>query len=222
PVDQLVHPNNQVSTGRFNNKTTIPSIQCPKECRIVGQILVDHALIHALTATTDVLAIYIQQLWRTVKQVPNGNENIRFMVDKKDIIHNVDIFCATLELPVETPEQPFYEFIHKRLEEEYHTINDDTLMKKSTPTTPLPLSDNIERDDIIEATQLSLAVAKNKVYEEQQNVAAVIKGVLEEDLEKLVKGEDESIGSNFANIMLLSDEDFSDRIKNKSHKKKLD
>nr|GEV22469.1 hypothetical protein [Tanacetum cinerariifolium] len=170
---------------------------------IVRQILVDHALRHALTATTDVPAIYIQQLWRTVKQVPNGNENIRFMVDKKDIIHNVDIFCATLELPVETPEQPF---IVRKLSSPKPYLKIRIMYKKSTPTTPLPLSDNIKRDDIIEATQLSLAVAKNKVYEEQQNVAAIMKGILEEDLEKLVKGEDESIGSDFANIIIDDEE----------------
>ncbi|GKF09880.1 hypothetical protein Tco_0044104, partial [Tanacetum coccineum] len=43
-----------------NNKTTLPNIPCPKECKIVGQILADHALSHALTATVNVLAIYIR------------------------------------------------------------------------------------------------------------------------------------------------------------------
>ncbi|GJW26213.1 hypothetical protein Tco_0040024 [Tanacetum coccineum] len=74
---------------------------------MVGQILVDHALSYALTATADVPAIYIQQLWRTVKQVPNANETILFMVDKKDIIYTMDMFCATLKMPIETPKQPF-------------------------------------------------------------------------------------------------------------------
>ncbi|GKB24115.1 hypothetical protein Tco_0863516 [Tanacetum coccineum] len=110
-----------------------------------------------------------------------------------------------------------YESISKRLDKEYHTIKDDTplnkrkgkqiteesstpktslkiriIQKKSTPTAPLPPSNDRERDDITEATQLSLAK------------------------DKTVK--DESSGSEFVDTMLLSDEDFSDRIENESHK----
>nr|GEZ69690.1 hypothetical protein [Tanacetum cinerariifolium] len=154
------------------------------------------------------------------------------MVDKQEITYTVEMFCTSLKLPVETPEQPFippadfdyiqpflkiigyqgplqrypqftkliivdliekYESIPESLEEEYHTIKDDTLL---------------ERDDIIEATQLSLALEKTtKVYEDQQNVAVVKKKILEEDVEKLVEGEDETDGDECDNIVLLSDED---------------
>ncbi|GJY26649.1 hypothetical protein Tco_0401375 [Tanacetum coccineum] len=69
---------------------------------------------------------------------------------------------------------------------------------KYTPTTPLPPSDDQERDDIIKATQLSLALGKTaKVYKEQQNVAAIKNKILEEDVEKLVDREDESDGDEF-------------------------
>ncbi|GJT97109.1 hypothetical protein Tco_1092627 [Tanacetum coccineum] len=103
-----------------------------------------------------------------------------------------------------------YESISKSLDKEYHTIKDDTpliteesstpktslkiriIQKKSTPTAPLPPSDDRERDGITEATQLSLAK------------------------DKTVK--DESSGSEFVDTILLSDEDFSDRIENESHK----
>ncbi|GJS62035.1 hypothetical protein Tco_0656819 [Tanacetum coccineum] len=74
---------------------------------IVGQLLVDHALIYALTATTDVPAVYLQQFWKTTKQMPNANETTCFMVDKEEITYTVDMFCSTLKLLVETPEQPF-------------------------------------------------------------------------------------------------------------------
>ncbi|GKB59966.1 hypothetical protein Tco_0916152 [Tanacetum coccineum] len=50
------------------------------ECRIVGQILKDHALSNALTATIDV---------------------------PKDIIYTLDIFCTALKLPTATVEKPF-------------------------------------------------------------------------------------------------------------------
>nr|GFA11213.1 hypothetical protein [Tanacetum cinerariifolium] len=47
--------------------------------------------------------------WKTVKQVPNQNQTIRFMIDRKEITYIVDMFCSTLKLPVETPTQPFIE-----------------------------------------------------------------------------------------------------------------
>ncbi|GJS96905.1 hypothetical protein Tco_0803873 [Tanacetum coccineum] len=106
-VDQLVHPSNHVTIERCNNKAILPNIPCPKECRIVGQLLDDHALSHALIATADVPTVYIQQFYRPVKQVPNANETICFMVDKQDITYTMDMFRATLKLPAETPEQPF-------------------------------------------------------------------------------------------------------------------
>nr|GEV28894.1 hypothetical protein [Tanacetum cinerariifolium] len=43
----------------------------------------------------------------TVRQVPNANETIRFMVDNEEITYTVNMFCSTLKLPVETPKQPF-------------------------------------------------------------------------------------------------------------------
>ncbi|GJX14083.1 hypothetical protein Tco_0205841 [Tanacetum coccineum] len=95
--------------------------------------------------------------------------------------------------------------------------------RKSTPAASLPPVDDDERDDIIEATQLSLAKAKTtKVYGAQQNVALVVNRILEEDVEKLVEGDDESGGDEFANTMILSDEDFGNRIEPGSHKENLE
>ncbi|GJW23525.1 retrovirus-related pol polyprotein from transposon TNT 1-94 [Tanacetum coccineum] len=73
-------------------------------------------------------------------------------------------------------------------------------------------NDDQERDDIIEATQLSLTFDKiAKVYKEQQNVVAVEKQMFEEDVENLVEGEKEFDGTKFADTILLSDEDSGDR-----------
>ncbi|GKB45462.1 hypothetical protein Tco_0896215 [Tanacetum coccineum] len=93
--------------GRWSNKALLPNIPCLKECRIVGQLLVDHALNYALTAIVDVPVVYIQQFWKTVRQVSNANETIHFMVDKEDITYIMDMFRASLKLPVESPKQPF-------------------------------------------------------------------------------------------------------------------
>ncbi|GJT94409.1 hypothetical protein Tco_1089927 [Tanacetum coccineum] len=239
-----------------NNKAILPNIPCLKECRIVGKI---------------------------VRQVLNANETICFMVDTQEITYTMDMFHATLKL--------------LGLEEEYHTIKDDTLLvnvyttrevtirgmlipndlltdaiketqvykdyeakatrtpnpdvvqkrkrkgkqatgesssprlslkirirqQKSTSTTPLPPSDDQERDDIIEATQLGLVLDKTtKVYEEQHNVAIVKEKLLDEDVEKLVEGNDESDGNDFADTVLLSDEYSVDRLEPGSQKENLE
>ncbi|GJZ31419.1 hypothetical protein Tco_0576466 [Tanacetum coccineum] len=248
--------------------------------RIVEQILKYHALSNALTTTTDVSVIYIQQFCKTVKQVPYANDTICFMLENKNIIYTLDMFPAALKLPITTVEKPFIppanfsyikEFlkilgyqgklqrvstflvknlaqpwqtiikvfnrcltsrmtghnqtkinvmqifhavvnqkdqsIPKRLDEEYHTIKDDTLLvnmyttgrqRKSTPAAPFPPSNDAARDDIIKATQLSL---------------------VEDKTAKLVEGDDESSGDEYADTMILSDEDSDDRIEPGSHKK---
>ncbi|GJT56713.1 hypothetical protein Tco_0991767 [Tanacetum coccineum] len=61
-------------------------------------------------------------------------------------------------------------------------------------------------------------IEKANKLRESQNVAAVEKKILMEDVEKLVEGKDESDGDDFANTILLSDEDSGDRIKPKIHK----
>ncbi|GKB14473.1 hypothetical protein Tco_0848396 [Tanacetum coccineum] len=53
-ADQLV-PKFQ-GIRRCNNYVMLQSISCSPECKIVGQILLDHLLSYALTATTDVPA----------------------------------------------------------------------------------------------------------------------------------------------------------------------
>ncbi|GJW03498.1 hypothetical protein Tco_1562354 [Tanacetum coccineum] len=56
--------------GRCNNYAMLQSIPCSPECKIVGKILLDHPLSYALTATADVITVYLQQFWRTVSKVP--------------------------------------------------------------------------------------------------------------------------------------------------------
>ncbi|GJV04654.1 hypothetical protein Tco_1338223 [Tanacetum coccineum] len=86
---------------------TYDGIPCSPDCKIVGQILVDHPLSYALTATTNIPAVYLQQFWKTVRKVPNTNETIRFMLDRQAITYIVDMFRLTLNMPVETLDKPF-------------------------------------------------------------------------------------------------------------------
>nr|GEW63393.1 hypothetical protein [Tanacetum cinerariifolium] len=45
--------------------------------------------------------------------------------------------------------------------------------------------------------------------------------LLEEDIEKLVDGDEESTANEFADTILLDEEDFCDRLKPESHKENL-
>ncbi|GJZ04167.1 retrovirus-related pol polyprotein from transposon TNT 1-94 [Tanacetum coccineum] len=67
PAAQLVPQ--YKSIGRCNNYAVLQSIPCCPECKIVGLILLDRCLSHALTATADVPTVYLQQFWQTVSKV---------------------------------------------------------------------------------------------------------------------------------------------------------
>nr|GFB45507.1 hypothetical protein [Tanacetum cinerariifolium] len=78
-------------------------------------------------------------------------------------------------------------------------------------------TDDQERNDIHEITQLSLRYTK-----EQENVVAVEKKLLEEDVEKLVEGDDEeTYASEFATSVFLDEEDSNTRIEPGSHNENL-
>ncbi|GJZ58050.1 retrovirus-related pol polyprotein from transposon TNT 1-94 [Tanacetum coccineum] len=104
-ADQLV--SKFQSIGRCNNYVVHQSIPCSPKCKIVGQILLDHPLCYALTATTDVPAMYLQQFWKTDGKVPNTKDTIIFKLDIQEIVYTVDMFRATLKFQVETPDNPF-------------------------------------------------------------------------------------------------------------------
>ncbi|GKA68418.1 putative reverse transcriptase domain-containing protein, partial [Tanacetum coccineum] len=83
------------------------SIPCSPECKNVGKILLDHPLIYALTTTTDVLVVYLQQFWKTVIKMPDIEDTIIFKLYSQETVYTVDMFQDTLNLSVETLEKPF-------------------------------------------------------------------------------------------------------------------
>nr|GEW11318.1 hypothetical protein [Tanacetum cinerariifolium] len=68
PASQLVPKYHSIR--RCNNYVMLQSIPCSPECKIAGQLLLDHLLSYSLTRTVDVHAVYLQQFWRTVNKVP--------------------------------------------------------------------------------------------------------------------------------------------------------
>nr|GFC48001.1 hypothetical protein [Tanacetum cinerariifolium] len=85
-----------------------------------------------------------------------------------------------------------------------------------------PSSDDRERDEIHEATLLSLAIHKTaNTTEEQEKMDVFEEKISEDDVEKIVEGKDEeSYASEFADTVLLDEEDFGSRTEPGSHKEK--
>ncbi|GJS99970.1 hypothetical protein Tco_0821140 [Tanacetum coccineum] len=88
---------------RCNNYVVLQSIPCSPECKIVGQILLDHPLSYAVTATTDV-------------PVTVGYQGV---VDKVSAF-----YTKFLAQPWQTMFKKFPS-IPQRLDEDYHSIKDD-------------------------------------------------------------------------------------------------
>nr|GEV77953.1 hypothetical protein [Tanacetum cinerariifolium] len=70
-------------------------------------ILLDHPLSYALTATIDVLVVYLQQIWQTIHKVPDTKDTIRFKLNTQEITYTMDLFRDTLKLSVETLDNLF-------------------------------------------------------------------------------------------------------------------
>ncbi|GJR13918.1 putative reverse transcriptase domain-containing protein [Tanacetum coccineum] len=95
-----------------------------------------HWEIYVLTATANVPVVYLQQFWRTVSKVPDTENTIKFKLDTQEIIYNVDMFRDTINLPMETPKNPFVAPVNIQTikafmnrvgyqDVDYHSIKDD-------------------------------------------------------------------------------------------------
>nr|GEV02856.1 hypothetical protein [Tanacetum cinerariifolium] len=142
------------TSERCNNYTVLQSIPCYPECKIVGQILLDHPLSYALNTTADVHVVYLQQFWRTVSKIHATNDvkeyELMFMKGKKR---------KQSAEESSSPRQSYKITIKK---------------KKPSTTLIIPPSDDRERGEIPEATLLSLTLYKTALAAEaQENIAKV-------------------------------------------------
>ncbi|GJR22892.1 hypothetical protein Tco_0971419 [Tanacetum coccineum] len=98
---------------RCNNYVVLQSIPCSPECKIIGQILLDHPLIYALTVhcmhvlACNLTIIHSAHTRGTSPQVPDTKATIKFKLDSQEITYTVDMFHDALKLPVGTPNNPF-------------------------------------------------------------------------------------------------------------------
>ncbi|GJR63484.1 hypothetical protein Tco_1505646 [Tanacetum coccineum] len=109
----------EVDIGRCNNYDVLQSIPCSHECKIVGQILIDHPLSYVLTATVDLFqdvinhtnVDYAALLWW---------DFMNCVSQKKDVIQYPRFTKLIIaDLMKKFPSIP------PRLEEDYHSIKDD-------------------------------------------------------------------------------------------------
>ncbi|GKC66543.1 hypothetical protein Tco_1099141 [Tanacetum coccineum] len=281
PAAQLVPRFHTIE--RCNNYAVLLSIPCSPECKIVGKILLDHPLSYALTTTTDVSIVYLQQFWRTVNilhlpvETPKNPfvapVNIKtveaFMnrvgyqcvVDKTEINNlqlfhvvinrtNVDYvailwwdFMNNVRQKKEAIQYPRFIMliladlmkkfpeIPQMIEEDYYSIKDDIPLIRATDdfkeyetvfmNVYVPMNQP-ERDEIAEATLLSLTLHKTALAAEaQENIAKLKEKLAEEEIEKMVEGDEdkESYESEFADSVLNDDVDDScTRLEPGSHK----
>ncbi|GKC31582.1 hypothetical protein Tco_1038876 [Tanacetum coccineum] len=98
-----------------------------------------------------------------------------------------------------------------------------TIRKKKQSTTPIPPpGDDRERDKVAEATILSLTLHKTALaVQAQENIAKVQEKLDDEEIEKMVEGDEdeESYASEFAESILNDDvDDSGTKIEPESHK----
>nr|GEU46627.1 hypothetical protein [Tanacetum cinerariifolium] len=206
PAAQLVPRFHMIE--RCNNYAVLWNIPCSLECKIIGQILLDHLLSYALTATADAPVVYLQQFWRIVSKVPGPEDTI-----KNVLVQGMLILDAILTEEIHAID----EFKEAR---RTHILTDSPQGKKRKQ------NEMIERDAIAKATLLNLALHKTSLAAKaQENISKVQEKLNEEEIKKMVEGkeDEESYASAFVDYVFNDDvDDFVTKIEPESHKEHLE
>ncbi|GKA60981.1 copia protein [Tanacetum coccineum] len=206
---------------RCNNYVVLQSIPCSPKCKIVGQILLDHPLSYALTATADVLTVYLQQFWKIVNKVLDTKDTIIFKMDSQEIVYTtvgyqgvVDkvsaFFMKFLAQPRQTMFKDFMNCVFQKKDviqyPRFTKLIIAVLMKKY-PSIPQRLDKyyhSIKNDIPLQSTTPIPPPSDDR---ERDEIAK--ETLLKEEIEKMVKGEEdeESYASEFVDSMLNDDVD---------------
>ncbi|GJX21330.1 retrovirus-related pol polyprotein from transposon TNT 1-94 [Tanacetum coccineum] len=206
------------------------SITCSPECKIVGQILLDHPLSYALTTTADILAVYLQQFWKTVSKVPDTKDTIKFKLDRQEITYTVDMFRDTPHLPVETLKRPFFTPVNIKIRDTNDYAKYETVFVKVVVLTIQPQlvvstqGTHRTTPSAYKSPTLTSASPQGKkrkqIARERSSRRKSLKVTIKQ--KQVVKDEQdkESYASGFA-VSLLNDDidDSSNRLEPQSHKK---
>ncbi|GJX16404.1 hypothetical protein Tco_0217236 [Tanacetum coccineum] len=96
--DQLVLVNHQYKVAKANKKVDLTRLSCSVASKITGEILQRHSLRYALTGSTLVPLIYMQQLWNTI-QLADSKEKFKFTIDEDEVTFSLNGFRTVLHLP---------------------------------------------------------------------------------------------------------------------------
>ncbi|GJZ30342.1 hypothetical protein Tco_0575389 [Tanacetum coccineum] len=95
--------------------------------------------------------------------------------------------------------------------------------RQPDPVTPILIVAEIDVTNLDEATQMSLATDRsNEDFEAQQAVKKVNEHLVDEEIEKLVEGDEETNANTFVDEILNNQEDPDTRIEPGSHKESLE
>ncbi|GKA33964.1 hypothetical protein Tco_0720393 [Tanacetum coccineum] len=210
-ADQLVSTKYQ-SIRRCNNYTVPQNIPFLKECKIVGQILVDHALSYALTATADVPVKFdsipkrLEEDYHSIKDdvslvsvYTTGNVIVKGMLISDEFL--IDDIRETQE----------YKDYAKKTPGATRTPNPEDVVQNKRkskqvagePSTP-------RKSHKVTIKQKKSSTTPNPPPSD--DMAAIDEKILDEDVDKIVEGEDEeSYASEFVDSVFLDEEDTDDK-----------
>nr|GEU70009.1 Gag-Pol polyprotein [Tanacetum cinerariifolium] len=219
---------------RCNNYAVLQSIPCSPKCKIIGHILLDHPLNYALTAIDDVPVVgyvprhssFSNRNLENLNVEPVNIETIKSfmnmggyqgMVDKDDI-PLVSVYTTGDEIRA-TDDFKEYETVFMNVDVQMNQpqpIVSNQGMHRSTP--------RAHRTPTLTASpqgKKMKQIVGESTTEAQENVAKVQEKLDEEEIEKMVKGDEdeESYASAFANSMFNDDvDDSGTKIEPESHK----
>nr|GEY48696.1 hypothetical protein [Tanacetum cinerariifolium] len=162
--------------------------RCPKECRTVRQLLVDHALNYALTAIADVLAVTVGYQGPLNKVGAFFTKNL---AQPRQTMFKVFNKCLTSRLTGHDQTkinvmQIFYAIINK------FYVDYALLWTPRATGTPNP-------DDVVQKKKGKQAVREKRSHRlSLKNMAAAEQKMLDVDVKKLVEEEEEFDGIDFS------------------------
>nr|GEX41302.1 hypothetical protein [Tanacetum cinerariifolium] len=211
--DQLVPVFKQYDMASANKNMNLINPSCPPASKILGEILRRHPICYALITYASIPWIYMQQMWHTLKLV-DSKDKFKFMVDEEEVIVENDKVVKSIFNSRKTKRQGM-RIPDSLLTEEIKQTNafkcsKETFIiripnrKQPNPETLIRTATQTELQSLIEAKQVNYTLAKSaKEYEAQQNVKSVEDHLLDEDVNRLVKGEEYDT-DKFADEMMLT------------------
>ncbi|GJS45267.1 hypothetical protein Tco_0595388 [Tanacetum coccineum] len=215
---------------RCNNYAVLQNIPCSPECKIVGQLLLDHPLSNALTATTDIPVLLVETPTNPFITLVTMTVIEPFMqtVGYQGVCNKASVYSmgnATVRGML-IPDAFITNEIHVTDDyKEYETVFVGVVVLMIQPkpfvstqgthrTTPSThrLPTLSVRDEIAEATLLSLTLHKTTIAAKaQENVGKVQDKLVEEEIEKMFEGkeDEESYDREFADSVFNDDDDDS-------------